>query len=145
MSSLVSMSGRNIAIANAVEKKVLTLEQTLNTTMHSIHDGVYTRSMKLSQGEMLVSANIKIPTTLIIQGNIELTIGDDIVKINGFDVVVADGNRKQLMYANEDTFLTMIFKTNARTIEEAEMQFTDDYDKLMSRQDSSINIIRRGI
>ncbi len=45
----------------------------------------------------------------------------------------ASAGRKQAYIAHKDTFLTMSFKTNAKTVEEAEAEFTDDHERLMSR------------
>lgn len=136
------MKDNEIAIAMDIEKKVAELPQAKIQTLHSLHSGVYTRTVILSAGEILVGALIKIPTTLIINGHLKLNIGNEATEVDGFDAIIAEGNRKQVMYAIEDTFITMIFKTDAKNVEEAEEEFTDEYDKLMSRVDKNSNIIR---
>lgn len=136
------MSNVSISNANRVQELMLNLEQSKITTIHSIYEGVYTRTIVLKAGEALVGALIKIPTTLLINGKVQITIDENNVKeINGFDVFLGYPNRKQIMFAHEDTSITMLFKTDAKTIEEAEEEFTDEYSLLMSRNSDAINVI----
>ena len=136
------MSSQLLKFAYLVEEELKQVEQKPITTMHSLHEGVYTRSIKMEKNELLVGAYIEVDTTLIIQGHLKLTVGDNIQEVNGFDIFIAKGGRKQTMLAVEDTFVTMLFKTDAQTIEEAEEEFTKDYDKLLSRKPNAINIVR---
>lgn len=142
-SHIPSMTSKDVALAEKAEKALLELEQSKCVTRHTLHAGVYTRTILLKKGEALVGALIKIPTTLMINGVIRVYVGGEVYNVDGFKAFVADANRKQVMIALEDTIVTMIFKTEAKTIREAEDEFTDDGDKLMSRQPSAINITER--
>lgn len=141
MNHLPAMSNTDLEIAYNAEYQMRQMPQIDVSTTHSIHSGVYTRTLHMAAGNAIVGVHIIIPTTLIITGNLTLTIGDNIHHIVGTQVIAADANRKQIMVALEDTAITMIFKTDATTIEEAEMEFTDQYDVLASRLDGAINNI----
>jgi hypothetical protein len=55
------------------------------------------------------------------------------VTIEGYEVIPAAANRKSAYHAVTDTHVTMIFQSDAVSIEAAEDQFTDEADRLMSR------------
>ena len=139
--SVPAMTNRDLEIAYEAEDLLRPLEQIILTTWHTLHGGVYTRTIVLNAGETVVGAKIRIPTTLVINGKMKLFIGSEVVHIDGTRVLVASANRKQIMTAIEETSIVMIFKTNAKTVEEAEIEFTDEHDKLMSRLDVSVNHI----
>lgn len=137
----MSLVSSDLVIANQLETIMLEYEQVKLKTFHTIHGGIYTRTIELLEGQALVGALIKIPTTLIFNGHIRLLVGDEVRDIVGYRVVSASGMRKQVMTAVQDSVITMMFKTDARTVTEAEDEFTDDAESLMSRRDEAINII----
>jgi len=136
-----SMSDADINLAIELEQDILTLPQTSIPTEHSIHSGVYTRTVMIPQGVVIGGALVKRSTTLILSGHAIVIIGDEETEYNGYAVLCASANRKQAFYAIADTCLTMLFSTTATTVEEAEEEFTDEADRLMSRHPHSINII----
>lgn len=113
--------------------------QTDIVTTHSLHGGVYTRTIMIPAGVILTGALIKIPTTLIVSGKVTVYVGEQPSHFDGYNVLAASANRKQAFVAHTDTYLTMIFKTDAVTVEEAEEQFTDEFLLLSSRHPESIN------
>lgn len=146
MLDLVVTSNRIPSMSNAAIDKVRQLEKiTLQApqvdirTTHSLHSGVYTRTIMIPAGVILTGALIKIPTTLIVCGRTTVFIGDQPKDIDGYNVIAASANRKQAFVAHDDTYITMIFCTNAKTVEEAEEQFTDEAHLLSSRRPGSLN------
>jgi hypothetical protein len=85
-------------------------------------------------GCLITGALIRIPTMLIFSGELVAYIGGDTIALNGYNVVPASANRKQAFYAVTNSYLTMLFATDAKTIEDAESEFTDEANLLMSRQ-----------
>jgi hypothetical protein len=59
------------------------------------------------------------------------------VHLQGHAVLAASAGRKQAFLARVDTHLTMIFPTRAKTVEDAEREFTDEVDLLASRRDTN--------
>lgn len=139
--TIQSMDNQSIQKVSEIEKVVLLGPQVDIATTHTLHDGVYTRTIKIPAGVVLTGAIIKIPTTLIISGDVLVYIGNETKHLQGYVVLAANKNRKQVFVANSDTHVTMIFKTSVNTIEEAERQFTDDFDSLMSRKKSALNYL----
>lgn len=128
-----------------LEKRVLEVPQVECATHHVIHAGVYHRTICMRKGVVLTGALIKIPTTLVVSGKTSVLIGDgEEYLVEGYRVFAASAGRKQAFIAHEDTYLTMSFKTNAKTVEEAEAEFTDDHERLLSRNGVNEIVITGG-
>lgn len=123
----------SLAQVHALQAALLELPQTFMRTDHIIHGGLYVRTITVPAGVAMVGALIKIPTLVIVQGHVTVTVGEDSVELSGYHLLPASAGRKQAWFAHADTTITMVFPTTARTVEEAEAQFTDETDLLMSR------------
>jgi len=106
---------------------------------HIIHGGSYCRSLMIPAGVMLVGAHIKIATTLIVSGCVTVYANDQAYEIDGYQVLVASAGRKQVFVAHTDTNMTMTFATDAKTVEDAENEFTSEPDLLASRRHEDLN------
>ena len=134
----------DIAKVVAFEEERKQLPQVPFTMHHTLHAGMYARTMKMPANTVLTGALIKIATILIVSGNAAIYAGenqDPIHVNNDYAVIPASANRKQAIRAYEDTHLTMLFPTTATTVEEAENQFTDEANELGSRKPDADNII----
>ena len=148
MSSLTVTKNRLLPVKeNAVSKvrdleaQVLKLPQIQIATEHTLHAGMYARTIMLPAGAVLTSALIKIATILIASGHFYGYVGEKPLEMKGYHVLAASAYRIGAWVAIEDTYFTMVFKTDAITIAEAEEQFTDDAHKLMSRGSNAVNTI----
>jgi len=141
LNTIPSATDDEIAKVKNLGSYIAALPQVKLETLHTLHDGVYTRSVMTPAGVLGVGVLIKIPTTLIISGDATAIMGDRTERITGHHVVTAGAHRQQAFYAHDDTWVTMIFATDARTIEEAEEQFTDEVGLLMSRREDALNTI----
>lgn len=130
---LPSMSSQDLQRVKDLEKIVLLAPQSQTTTFHIIHGGMYARTLKIPSGMVLTGALIKIATILIVNGDATVYIGNGTMRLTGYHVLPASAKRKQAFVAHEDTYLTMIFPTTAKDTLEAEAAFTDEADKLFSR------------
>lgn len=124
---------------NAVQK-VRNLELTLMKqpqidieTHHLIHAGMYTRTVMVPKGVLITGAQIKIDTTVIINGDVSVYSGGESMNIQGYAVIQGLAGRKQAFLAHKDTYISMMFSTDVTTVEDAEEQFTDEVDLLQSR------------
>ena len=135
-----SVSGVNFV--RHVESVILEQPQVDITTEHLFHAGVYTRTICVPAGVVITGALIKIPTTLTVSGTATIIVGDkDRISVDGFMVVPAMAGRKQVFVAHTDTFISMSFVTSARTVADAEAEFTDETDMLKSRNGDNVVII----
>lgn len=141
ITSIPSMSEAEVSYAKDIEKEMLKAPQTAITTNHILHAGVYTRTILLPKGCAIVGALIKRSVNLIISGHADVYIGTEWRVYEGFVATTAKANRKQMYYAKEDTYISMFFATSAKTVEEAEAEFTDEADLLVSRKKGNINNI----
>jgi len=139
-SSIPSMNPESIEQAHAMETAVLELPQINITTWHTLHAGVYSRTIFMPKDSVVVGAVIKRSVNLVVSGHVIVSIGEDkAIEYIGYFNLTAQANRKQVFIAKEDTYLTMYFATESKTIEDAENEFTDDVDKLISRHIDAIN------
>lgn len=136
-----AMSDREIDNVRRIESFTIKIEQTEITTSHTLHGGVYSRTIMIPAGVVLTGALIKIPTTLVISGHVLVYVGDKSFELNGYNAFAASANRKQAFIAKTDTYITMVFRTAAKNIEEAENEFTDESALLSSRRPDAINHI----
>ena len=129
------MTPQQISTVREVESLVLNLPQVDIKTEHEFHAGIYSRTIMIPAGVVLTGALIKIPTLLILSGDATVMIGDSEVRLTGYGVIPAEEGRKQLFIAHQDTYLTMLFKTDVTPVFDAENEFTDEAENLGSRRE----------
>ena len=122
-----------VAAIEQAEAIIRTMPQIEVQTEHILHGGMYSRTVRLAPKVVITGVLIKVPTLLIISGKCRVFTGAGWFEMEGFNIIAASKGRKQVFVTHEETILTMIFKTDAKTVEEAENEFTDQGDLLMSR------------
>ena len=141
MKYVVEATENELAAVRRVEEKLKTVKQNGMETWHVLHGGIYSRTIFLEKDQVIVGAQIKVPTTIMINGSLLISSGGESFEIKGVNIIPASKNRKQIMKATEKTSVTMCFATSAKTVEEAEEEFSDEAGNLMSRFSDSINHI----
>jgi hypothetical protein len=104
-------------------------------TEHAIHGGMYARTIRLGPGIIITGALIKIATMLIVEGCIDMLVNTGWTCLDGYNVIAASAGRKQIFVTRSSVCMTMIFPSQARTVEDAETQFTDEAEILLSRHE----------
>lgn len=137
--NIPAMSDGAIAKVRAFEDYALQLPQVDISTSHIFHAGMYARTIMIPAGTVLTGALIKIATVLIMAGDATVYIGNKSTEFSGYHVIPASAHRKQAFIAHSDTYLTMIFPTDATIVEDAEDEFTDEAEALMSRKNATVN------
>jgi hypothetical protein len=124
---------------NRIQERIKSLMPEASVpTKHWIHGGMYARTVTMSKDMVITGALIKKPTMICIIGAALVVVGDEFVEVQDC-IVPASAGRKQLFIALGPVELTMIFATSAKTVEEAENEFTDEAELLLSRrQDGGI-------
>lgn len=126
-----------VARVEKLEEQLKLLPQVEIHTQHVIHAGLYARTITIPAGVALTSARIKRATLLIVSGDVIVSGSGQPFRVTGHHVLPASAGRKTAWYAVEDTELTMLFPTSARTVEDAEREFTDEVDTLLSHRNSN--------
>lgn len=118
-----------------LEDKVLERVQTDFVTEHVFHAGMYARTVRIPAGILFTSVLIKRATLLVTHGELLVLSpeGDRWIGWYGYHVVPADAGRKQVYVAQTPVEITMIFPTASQTVAEAEAEFTDEGENLLSR------------
>lgn len=143
LSVINTMSPSAVAKVAAFEDVLLTLPQVDIATQHTLHAGMYARTVMVPAGTVMTGALIKVATLVIINGDVVVYTDMGSVHIEGYAVLSAAAGRKQAFRTNTDTHITMIFPTQATSVAEAETQFTDETDRLMSRKDGAVNTVNQ--
>lgn len=141
-SNINTMTAFDVAKVTGLEKAILEHPQVDIFTDHVIHAGMYARTIFVPAGVVLTGVLMKLATILIISGRFILYAGDKAVELNGYHVMTGYPNRKQAGVAITDTWVTMIFPTDAKSVKEGEEQFTDEAYNLSSRKDGALNNIK---
>ena len=137
-----TMSEVAIDKVRQLESAVLSVPQVKIATDHLIHAGMYSRTIMVPAGVVLTGSLMKIATILILSGDFLLFAGEKAVELHGYNVLAGSPHRKQAGIAITDTWVTMIFPTDVKTVEEAEAEFTDETDLLFSRYEDALNNVR---
>lgn len=128
------MSPQSIDKVRQLEGIVREAPQVPIDTLHTIHAGMYARTVFIPAGALITGVLIKIATLLIVAGDALVYVDGGPMELRGYNVVPASAGRKQAFLAQTDLYLTMIFPSDACDVEEAERQFTDEVNSLASRQ-----------
>lgn len=116
-----------------LEEKIGDLKQIQFRTEHVFHAGMYARTIRIPPATAFISVLIKRATLLILRGTCDILCGERMIRFQGYNVIPADAGRKTVYFTRTAVELTMIFPSNAKTVEEAEAEFTDEAESLMSR------------
>lgn len=133
--TIPTMSVQSIERVRQLETEMFHLPQAKIETTHTFHAGTYARTIKIPAGVAITGVLIKIQTVLIVSGNVIMFTEDGSKELHGYHVFSAAAGRKQAFVAIANTYLTMFFATNAKTIEEAEQEFTDEAHLLITRRE----------
>lgn len=133
-SRLPAISAEGIAQVRQLESALLEGPEIQIATEHLIHGGMYARTIRIPAGRVLTGALIKIATVLVVRGDVTVSTDGDSIRLTGYNVVPASAGRKQAFVTHCDTEMTMLLPTAARTVEEAEENFTDETNLLVSRK-----------
>lgn len=116
------------------ELAILEHPQAEIETTHTLHAGLYARTIRIPADTALTGALIKLATVLIVSGDVIIFMGEESQRLTGYHVLTASAGRKQAFITCAETYLTMVFATSATTVEDAEAEFTDEASRLLSRR-----------
>ena len=124
-----------------VHEALLQVADVEVTTEHVLHGGMYIRTLRREAGIVSVGSLIKRPTILIVNGSASVWSGDGWTQLEGYNVIPGSAGRKQIFVTRGPVEMTMIFPTQARTVEEAETEVFAEAELLMSHSDGSRDTI----
>lgn len=116
-----------------VEKKMRSMPQIHIRTEHVFHAGMYVRTIRLDARVAITSVLIKIPTVIVVNGRCKVYSGEW-KTLKGYNVIPASAGRKMIYVTESPTQITMVFPSEAKNIQDAEAEFTDEVDGLLSHE-----------
>lgn len=128
----------------AAQDKMLQYPQMLIMTEHVLHAGIYSRTVTLPPTTAIVGVLIKRSTLVITVGSGFVLVGQDWAKVDGYQILPASANRKQAFVSRGPLIITMLFPSAAKTVREAEEEFTDETDDLLSRRQDLNSVVITG-
>ena len=134
---LPAMASDALVRVRALEGELAALPQVEIPTSHLFHAEIYARTIRIPAGVALTGALIKVPTVLMFSGHATVFMGDRAVDLRGYHVLPASAGRKQAFLAHADTDLTMLFPSAAQSVAEAEAEFADEVDLLLSHRQAA--------
>jgi hypothetical protein len=135
VTALPRMPDDAVEAVRRVEGAMLELEQLPIETAHLIHGGIYARTVRLPAEILITGVLVKRPTVVVLSGDVTVFTGADSVRLVGYHVLPASAGRKQIFRSHAETFLTMLFPSSARSVDDAEFEFTDEAELLQRRAD----------
>ena len=140
-----AMSEEVLAKVRALQAELEKLPQVPVKMHHVLHGGMYARTCYVPAGNIAACCLIKVPTLVVLAGSANIYVGkDEPLRLEGYSVLPASAGRKQVFLSVTDIALTMVYVTNARTVEEAENEMTDEPHMLASRRDNLNTIVVTG-
>ena len=128
---------QNVAFENLIDR-VAEMPPVEIRTVHHLHAGVYSRTIYVPAGAVVVGLTIKCATQLIGCGHFQITDGGSTKEFKGFHVFDGSPGRRAAVVALTNCAFTMLFATDAKTVEEAEKEFTDEPERLATRKEKLI-------
>jgi hypothetical protein len=140
MSALAIPAMSPLAIAKVRELTNLSranLPQYPFVTEHRLHAGMYARTVTIPATGLVTGVLVKIPTILILCGDLVVYMGEGEppLRVNGQRVLLGSAGRKQAFLSQSEFTMTMCFATKAKTVAEAEAEFTDEIELLCPLSD----------
>lgn len=130
----------DVAESYRVAKEIAKLPQLRIPIVHSLHGGVYTRTAKIPAGATVVSVMIDTETTVLAHGDWQVWQDGQWITFEGFQVIPGAVGRRQIARALTDCVITMLFPSNAMTVDEAEQEMSHEFAMLQS-QDGQPDIV----
>jgi hypothetical protein len=144
MATLPATTPEMVAALNELEARVTGQEPVDVPTEHVIHAGVYARTIAMPADMVLIGVTIKRATLVIVTGSAAVLVGREWMRLEGYNVIPGSAGRKQVFVSYSPVIITMLFPTQAKTVEEAEAEFTDEGDRLLSRRQDANRVVITG-
>jgi len=101
----------------------------------TLKGGLYTRELFMPKGHIIVSMiHRQQHPSFLLKGKVSyLTDSGELVTVEAPHIIFTEIGTQRVLYIHEDTNWCCVYKTNAKTFEEAEADvYTDDYNMLPS-------------
>lgn len=137
--ALVAPAPCDLNVLRSIDRALLALPQTDVLIDHLIHGGMYARTAHIPAGVTVSGVLLSRATVLVLQGDVTMFTGSEVVRLTGFHVLPGSAGRKQLFRTHAETHMTMVLPSTAQSVDEAEHEFTDEAH-LLAKAAGRVNI-----
>jgi hypothetical protein len=110
-----------------VEKHLHTLPKKELEVTHTFIDGIYTRSLFIPKGVILVGkTHLKDCVNIVAKGDITVLTKSGLGRIKAGHIATSKAGIQKLGYAHEDTVFINVFRTDKTNIKEVESEISVD-------------------
>lgn len=129
--ALVKPDPQTLVCLRNLDTEMLALPQVEIVIDHLIHGGMYARTAHVAADTIVSGALLSRATVLVLNGDVTVFTGNESVRLRGFHVLPGSAGRKQLFRTHAETHMAMVLPSKARSVDEAEHEFTDEPELLM--------------
>lgn len=118
---------------NALQDELLKHPQIELPVSHLIHGQMYARTIIVPAGTIVVGTLTNLDNICIVNGDITVTTDEGVVRLTGYHILPASKGYKRVGLAHAETVWTTIIHTNGKTVEEIEVEMTNEAHLLQTR------------
>ena len=130
--TLAKSSPESIEKVQQLTDVIREMTQLPFVTEHLLHAGMYTRTVRLPANAVCTAVLISPATVLIIAGSVDVWSNDELITVNGYNVIPGSAGRKIAFVTRTETAMSMLFPCKATTVEEAQREFSEEHQLLPS-------------
>lgn len=143
--SFAAPGREELELINKLERDTLAnTPQIILPIVHNFEAGCYSRTLMLPAERYLTGALMRRTTQVLVIGDCLMNIHGKFERMVGCAVLSGSAGRKQVFIAIKNTYISMFFATEAKTVAEAEAEFTDQAAELNSRRAGGVNHVVGG-
>ena len=110
-----------------LQGEISKLEQYQPVTKHYFHGGMYCREVYRDAGVVVVGkVHKKEHFYLIVSGLVSVTTDDGVKELSAGEILMSKPGTKRAVYSHEPTVCMTFHRTDATTVEEAELELVED-------------------
>lgn len=114
------------ASLRALHELIDTMPQTRAEIKELLYAGIYVRVASIPADQVAMGCELKVPTTLTVVGDCDVTLGGKAVPVIGYAVFSGEVGRKTAFLTHSPTVLVMTYRTDAKTLGEVRRELTDE-------------------
>lgn len=119
---------------NRLQDELLKQPQVQLPVSHLIHGQMYARTIFIPANTIVIGVLTNLDNICILHGDITVTTDESVMRLVGYNILPASKGYKRVGFAHADTVWTTLIHTNGKSVDEIELEMTDEPHLLQTRQ-----------